>query len=107
MPKKILYSDVADSIVEGGWHWEVDDNVHLNNHIKSLTDSMKTVLLLADIAKSLRPLRCHNFLEVPERLRTIAREVREAQRKHEKLIQAQRREIAKYFLPRKRLKRTK
>lgn len=66
MPKKMTYTEVANSLVQGGWHWETDAGV--NTHIKGLTDTQKMVVLLADIAQSLRPLRCSNFTDIPRRL---------------------------------------
>lgn len=66
------YKEIADSLVNQDWGWDgAGDDV--NAHINSLTEAQKTVVLLVDIAKSLRVLRCHNFIDVPRRLDAIRR----------------------------------
>lgn len=69
MPKKIMYTEVADSIVQEDWHWaDIADNIDLVAHINSMNDSFLQIILLADIAKSLRVLRCSNFTDLLRRI---------------------------------------
>lgn len=71
MKKKLYYKDVAESVINEGWHWNVDESKSMNSHIATLDDSIICAVLLADIAKSLRVLRCNNFVDIPNRLDAI------------------------------------
>lgn len=67
--KRITYQEVADSLANGNWHWgAVLENKTISTHINEQTNDMLTVVLLADIAKSLRVLRCSNFTAIPRKL---------------------------------------
>ena len=68
---KVTYAQVADDLIHGGWYFDNKENV--TECIKSLSNEMRAVILLADIAQSLRVLRCPNFMEIPWTLREIKR----------------------------------
>jgi len=63
------YSEVVDSLLEG-WKWETAE-ANKNRFISSLPPEATTVALLIDIAKSLRVLRCSNFMALPTTLYRI------------------------------------
>lgn len=94
MPKnQVTYAEIADSLVEGGWYYGDAENVGVVQKIKSLTIEEKIAVLLTDIAKSLRVLRCSNFIDIPRRLnRTrvavegLRREARDARKNHRRKL---------------------
>lgn len=68
MTKHINWSDMADDLVHGNWGQQGEGS---NPLIKSVNDDRLEIVLLIDIAKSLRILRCQNFREIPNVLKSI------------------------------------
>lgn len=73
-----FWNDISESIVNGRWRTTKasDPNLDADRFIKGAKISdceIIQIALLADIAKSLRALRCSNFVGVPHVLRDIRR----------------------------------
>lgn len=80
----IKYDKVADELVNGNWG-QTGDHLTEKNMIKDAPDSRLMLVLLIDIAKSLRVLRCQNFKNIPNELRDIRLNTRKPKRRMKKL----------------------
>lgn len=70
--KMIHWEAVADSLVFGNWGTKyLDEATTPTKAIKTTSDERLALILLLDIAKSLRVLRCKSFQEIPAVLREI------------------------------------
>jgi len=69
----INWLDQAENLIHGSWGCNGTDEVASN---KRDSDTRLSMILLLDIAKSLRVLRCSNFNDTPRKLDRIDRELR-------------------------------
>ncbi len=58
---------VAEDLINSDWGTTVEYD-DANRFIREFNDQKLILIMLIDIAKSLRVLRCSNFLDIPRRL---------------------------------------
>jgi hypothetical protein len=68
--RHITWLEQADSLIHGQWGTE-GETVYQQNQLNG--DSRLQLCLLLDIAKSLRALRCINFLSLPQDIKQLRR----------------------------------
>lgn len=68
------WADVAESLMRV-YHWRTGDYPNGDEAVRRLAHENLQTILLADIAKSLRVLRCQNFQNIPFKLDAIKRSV--------------------------------
>lgn len=62
---RITYDQIQENLLTD---WYIDTEKDVTQLIKDSGNEWKTMLLIRDIAQSLRVLRCHNFTGIPSRL---------------------------------------
>lgn len=85
MTRHVTYKDLADELIYGNWGSQYEDQ---KNMAKTIGHMGWQSALLIDIAKSLReidmslrPLRCRNFSDIPNRLNKIIKNTTKKRRK--------------------------
>lgn len=61
-PRHVKWTEMADELVNGGWGQAANDSA---DAVTRADDNRIQAVLLLDIAKSLRVLRCANFVRIP------------------------------------------
>ena len=72
------YEDLGRALLDARWGY--CEHSSRDAKIKALTCEQAQLCLLADIARSLRILRCSDFAEIPNVLRRIERNTRKKKR---------------------------
>lgn len=75
------WNDIADKLINTDWHTKDDTCLNSTDLIKKSTDTRLQTILLRDIAKSLRILRCVNFQGIPYTLTEISKNTKKIKRK--------------------------
>ena len=66
----------ANAIIHGGWHYNSTPPKDPYASVKSFAPEQISMVLLLDIAKSLRILRCKNFTAIPHILKSLEHNTR-------------------------------
>lgn len=70
--RHVSWVEVADELIFGGYGMQCEDRKdYIKRHLDRESRDYLTIILLRDIAESLRILRCSNFKEIPHLLRNI------------------------------------
>ncbi len=83
----VKYDSVVDAFVYGDWGCDLGDDINNpQDFIKKANREQLSMILLIDIARSLRVLRCPNFKGIPGELRAIRLQTRKPAKKRIKKV---------------------
>lgn len=68
MPRHVTWREMADDLISSNWGQQ-GESATTENKINN--DGRIQMILLLDIARSLRILRCSNFTDMPRRLERV------------------------------------
>lgn len=72
--RHVTWREMADELIHGNWGTEAEDRRdYIIKHTAPTERDYLIIILLRDIAESLRVLRCQNFKEIPWVLKGIKR----------------------------------